>query len=131
MEILNILVAAIAAFAAGAAWYSVFADQWKAASGVPLGEDGRPVNASNPTTFAIALVFTILVAGMMRHIFVLGGIDTLGKGLVAGLGIGLFLITPWLGINYIFSARPMTLLAIDGGYATLGCAIIGIVLVLF
>jgi hypothetical protein len=131
MEILNVLVAAIAAVVAGAIWYSAFADRWIEASGVPIGDDGRPINAANPMIYVTALICTILVAGMMRHIFMLGGIDTLGKGLVAGLGIGLFLITPWMGIHYTFSARPMRLLALDGGYATLGCAIIGIVLVLF
>lgn len=131
MEILKVIVAALAAFAAGAVWYGVFSDAWKEASGVPLGADGKPTNASNPATYAIALICTILVAGMMRHIFVLGGIDTLDEGLVAGLGIGLFLITRWLGLHYVFSAKPMKLLAIDGGYATLGCVVIGIVLVLF
>lgn len=131
MEILNVLVAAFAAFAAGAVWYGLLAEPWKEASGVPLGDDGKPTNASNPMTYATAFLFTVLVAGMMRHIFVLGGIDTLGKGLVSGIGIGLFLITPWMGIHYIFSVKPMKLLAIDGGYATLGSAVIGIVLVLF
>ena len=131
MEILNVLVAAFAAFAVGAVWYSLFAQPWKEASGVPLGTDGKPVNAGNPMTYVTALIFTVLVAGMMRHIFMLGGIDTLGKGLVSGIGIGLFLIAPWMGIHYTFSVKPLRLLVIDGGYATLGCAIMGVVLVLF
>ncbi|VAV97561.1 hypothetical protein MNBD_ALPHA07-2091 [hydrothermal vent metagenome] len=37
---------------------------------------------------------TLLVAGMMRHMFALGGIDSLAKGFVSGFGIGLFLATP-------------------------------------
>ena len=131
MEILNVLVAAFAAFAAGAVWYGVLAKPWKEASNVPLGADGKPANASNPMTYVTAIVCTIVVAGMMRHVFSLAGLDTLGEGVVAGLGIGLFLITPWMGIHYVFSVKPMKLLAIDGGYATLGCAIIGFVLVLF
>ena len=82
-------------------------------------------------TYVKGVIFTLIVAGMMRHIFELGGIDTIGKGLVSGIGIGLFLITPWMGIHYNFSVKPTKLLMIDGGYATIGCAAIGMVLTLF
>ena len=131
MEFVNVIVAAAAAFAIGAVWYGVFSDQWKEASGVPLGEDGNPTNSSDPMTYVKGVIFTLIVAGMMRHIFELGGIDTIGKGLVSGIGIGLFLITPWMGIHYNFSVKPTKLLMIDGGYATIGCAAIGVVLTLF
>ena len=36
----------------------------------------------------------ILVAGMLRHVFHISGIVTLGGGFVAGLGIGAFFVTP-------------------------------------
>ena len=114
MAILGVILAAVAAFVVGAIWYGVFANAWKEASGVPLGPDDKPTNASNPMTYVTALVFTILVAGMMRHTFALSGIDGLGKGFVSGLGIGLFLIAPWMGIHYTFSVKPMKLLVIDG-----------------
>lgn len=131
MGILSVIVAAIAAFVVGAIWYGVFAGPWKEASGVPLGADGKPTNASNPMTYVTALVFTVLVSGMMRHVFALSGIEGVGKGFVSGLGIGLFLIAPWMGIHYTFSVKPMKLLAIDGGYAAIGCAVMGAVLTLF
>ena len=72
----------------------------------------------------------ILVAGMMRHTFALSGIDTWGKGLISGLGVGLFFISPWIMINNAYGDRPFKLTLIDGGYATFGCAIIGAVLML-
>ena len=131
MGFLSVIVAALAAFFVGAVWYGVFSKPWKEASGVELGADDKPVNAGNPMTYVTALIFTILVAGMMRHIFALSGIDTVDKGLVSGLGIGLFLIAPWMGIHYTFSVKPMKLLVIDGGYAAVGCAVMGAVLTLF
>ena len=131
MEFLNVLAAAVAAFAFGSVWYMALADRWMEASGVPIGDDGRPANSSNPMTYLTGLISAILVAGMMRHIFVLSDIDTVGKGLVSGLGIGLFLSAPWLITNYTFAARPRTLMIIDGGYAVGGCTMIGIVLTLF
>ena len=127
MEILNVLAAGIAAFAFGAVWYSMFSSAWMRASGVPVGDDGKPANSSNPMTYITGLICAIIVAGMMRHVFNLAGIDTFGKGLVSGLGIGLFMAVPWLVTNYTFADRPRALMVIDGGYATFGSALIGAV----
>ena len=131
MELVNVIVAAIASFAFGSIWYMSLADRWMEASGVPVGDDGKPANSSDPMTYITGLICAILVAGMMRHVFNLSGIDTVGKGLVSGLGIGLFLSAPWLVTNYAFAARPKTLMLIDGGYAVGGCTVSGIVLTLF
>ena len=65
---------------------------------------------------------------MMRHVFSLSGIDGLGLGLMAGVGIGLFFITPWIALNNLYGMRPVALTVIDGGYATLACTIMGAVL---
>ncbi len=131
MEFISVIAAAVAANVFGAVWYMTLAKPWMAASGVETGDDGRPVNASDPVPYIVAVICLILVAGMMRHAFALGGIDSAGKGLVAGLGLGLFVATPWIVINYTFAGRSRTLALIDGGYATIGCAIIGLVLTLF
>lgn len=131
MEFISVIVAAIAAFAFGSIWYMALADRWMEASGVPVGNDGRPANSSDPMTYITGLIGTIFVAGMMRHIFVSSGIETVGDGLLSGLGMGLFVAVPWLITNYTFAARPKTLMVIDGLYAVGGCTIIGIVLTLF
>lgn len=131
MEFINVIVAAIAAFAFGAVWYMTLAKPWMAASEIAVGEDGKPANASDKKPFIVSFVSLLIVAGMTRHIFALAGIDTPMKGLVSGLGIGLFLATPWIATNYAFSDRKPALTVIDGGYATIGCAVIGLVLTLF
>ncbi|MDX1779841.1 MAG: DUF1761 domain-containing protein [Thalassovita sp.] len=130
MEFANVIVAAIAAYAFGAVWYMVNAKAWIAASGVELNEEGQPRDRS-PMPYIVSFICMVLVAGMMRHVLALAGIDALGEGIVAGLGIGLFLVTPWLATNYAFARRPSMLTLIDGAYASLGCAIMGAVLVLF
>jgi hypothetical protein len=96
-----------------------------------VGEDGQPANNADPIPYITSFIAAILVAGMMRHVFVLSGIDTFGKGLMSGLGIGLFLVTPWIATFYGFGGKPRKLVLIDGGYATIGCTIIGAVLTLF
>ncbi|MFY0681945.1 MAG: DUF1761 domain-containing protein [Thalassovita sp.] len=131
MELLNVLAAAIASYAFGAVWYMTLAKPWMAASGVAVGDDGQPKNRANPIPYIVSIICTIIVAGMMRHVFSLAGIDSADKGLIAGLGIGLFLVMPWIATNYTFADRPKALILIDGGYATIGCTIIGLVLTLF
>lgn len=131
MEFLNVIVAAAVGFGLGAAWYGLLADPWVKASGVEVDADGKPKGGMSPMIFALSFVIQLIVAGMMRHIFALSGIDTIGAGLIAGLGIGLFFITPWIALNNMYAMRPKLLTVIDGGYATVSCAAVGLVLALF
>lgn len=130
MGLLSVVMAALAAMVFGAIWYGALAKPWMAASGVVLDETGQPANRANPMIYIANGIGMLLVAGMMRHIFVLGGIDALDKGLVSGLGLGLFVAAPWLITNYNFAGRPKKLMLIDGGFSTIGCTIIGAVLTL-
>ncbi|WP_428927267.1 DUF1761 domain-containing protein [Marinibacterium sp. SX1] len=132
MEILSVIVAALASYGFGAAWYMILSRRWIEASGVAVDPTtGRPRNASDPLPYITAFVGSLMVAGMMRHVFAGAGLVTTGEGILAGLGIGLFLVTPWIATFYGFANRPRALTLIDGGYATGGCGMIGLVLTLF
>lgn len=124
MGILAVLIAAVASYAFGAVWYMVNAKPWMAAVG--LSEE--TINRSDPKPYIISFVMCILVAGMMRHVFIMSGVDSIFEGLVAGFGLGAFIALPWIVTNHGFSMRLGTLTIIDGGYATIGCTIMGIVL---
>ena len=124
MEFLNVIAAALAAFAFGAVWYIAMSKPWMAASGVTEAEQ----KASGPMPFVIGLVAMVLVAGMMRHLLGTSGVTTVGGGAVAGLGIGAFLITPWVAMNYGFALRKPALTVIDGVNSVVGCTIMGAVL---
>lgn len=131
MDYIGIFAAAAAGFALGAIWYGVLASPWVKASGVECGPDGKPKGGMSPVIFIISFLIQLIVAGMMRHVFALSGIDTLGAGLLAGAGVGAFFISPWIALNNMYAMRPITLTAIDAGYATLACSAIGLVLTLF
>ncbi|PRY75658.1 uncharacterized protein DUF1761 [Yoonia maritima] len=131
MGYISVLVAAAAGFAFGAAWYMTLAKPWMQAAGIKMTADGKPDGDGSPLPFVLSAIAMVLVAGMMRHIFALSDIETLGKGLTSGLGVGLFFISPWIMINNAYAGRPFKLTLIDGGYATFGCGIIGLVLTLF
>ena len=127
MQVLIVIAAGLASYIFGALWYMTLAKRWMRAAGIEADENGRPPN-SGPLPYIVAFVCAVIVAGMMRHMFMLAGIDGVGKGLLSGLGIGLFLVTPWLATNYVFADRKRSLIWIDGGFATGGCTIIGLVL---
>ncbi len=131
MGVLSILAAAAGAFAFGAVWYMSMAKAWQAAAGIEMGSDGKPRQGGSPMPFVIGILAMIVVAGMMRHIFAMTGIDTVGKGLVAGFGVGAFFITPWVAMNYAFAMRPSKLTLIDSVNAIIGCAIMGAILMMF
>ncbi len=131
MEYLNVVAAAVGAFAFSAVWYTAMSKQWIAATGIAVDANGRPMGNGSPVPFIVGFVAMLLVAGMMRHQFQMSGIDTMAKGVVAGLGVGAFIIAPWVAMNYSFSMRKPSLSLIDGVNSVVGCAIIGLILTLF
>lgn len=131
MELVNIVAAAAGSWVFGAIWYMALSKPWMEAAGIPRDENGRPQGNGSPMPFVLSAICMIIVAGMMRHIFAMAAIDTVGKGLMSGLGIGLFFIAPWIMINNAYGMKPFRLTLIDGGYATIGCTIIGVILTLF
>jgi hypothetical protein len=131
MEYLAVLAATVAAYAFGAVWYIALSKPWIVAAGIPVDASGKPQGNGNPMPFVIGFVCVLLVAGMTRHIFIMAGMDTVSEGLMGGIGLGAFIITPWLLMCYTYGARPLMLSLIDGTYAIFGCTIIGVVLTLF
>ncbi|MDA9019619.1 DUF1761 domain-containing protein [Flavimaricola sp.] len=131
MELLNIVAAAAGSWVFGAIWYMALSKPWMEAAGIPRDENGRPQGNGSPMPFVLSAICMIVVAGMMRHIFAMAAVDSVGKGLMSGLGIGLFFIAPWVMINNAYGMKPFRLTLIDGGYAIIGCTIIGLILTLF
>ncbi len=131
MEFLNVLVAALVAWALGAAYYMTLAKPWMKAAGIPMDANGKPMGNGSPLPFLLSAIAMLVVAGMMRHVFAASGVASFGAGLVSGLGIGAFFISPWIMINNAYAMRPAMLTVIDSGYAILASGAIGAVLTLF
>lgn len=127
MGILSVIAAAVAAWLFGAVWYMVLSERWLEAQGLTTEE----IDRRSPLPHVVGFLCLLLVAGMMRHMFGMAGIETVGKGLVSGLGLGAFIAAPWLVMNVLYSGRSKALIWIDGGYAVIGCTIVGTVLTLF
>jgi len=131
MNVIAILAAAAAGFVMGAVWYMTLAGFWLRALDIELDEKGKPKMEGSYAPFVVSAVVMLIVATMMQHILTSSGVEGAGASLVAGLGIGAFLITPWVAMNYAYAMRKVMLTVIDCGYAILGCGVIGLVLGLF
>jgi hypothetical protein len=111
-----IVIAAIAGFVFGAAWYSVLGRPWLEA----VGRTEQEIKASGPSPrlFAVAfvalLVMAWVLAGTIGH---LGpGQVTLKNGVITGGFIWLGFVITTLVVNHGFQgARPM-LTVIDGAH---------------
>ena len=120
MGAFSVVIAAVLAWVFGALWYGVLGKAWLAAEGLKA----ENIDRSNKTPFLISFVCVLLVAGMMRHILAMSGIDTIGTSALTGFGLGLFIATPWIVTNAVFAQKPRAVSLINGGYAVIGCTII-------
>ena len=127
MQFLIVILAAFVAYAFGAFWYTFMSKPWMVAAGIPMDANGKPKGNGGFMPFVIGFVATLLVAGMMRHMFVQSHLGTIGLGAMGGFGIGAFLITPWVMMNYSFSGRPFKLTLIDGTNSVVGCTLMGVI----
>lgn len=125
MDYLYVIIAGLAGYIFGAVWYGALGKQWRAETGL-TDEDVKPANSA--AAYITGLICNILIAGMMRHIFVASGVAGLTNSIVSGLGLGLFIGGAFLMINYSFAKRSTTLKWIDIGHAagvgaTIGAAL--------
>ncbi len=125
MGIWSVLLAAVGAFAAASAWYMALAKRWVAATGKAEAEL-RQAGAALP--LAVAFAGYLLTAVMLRHILAASGVTDFFACLVSGLGVGLFIVAPFILTNYAFARQPRALWWIDAGHAVLACTVIGAVL---
>ena len=122
---LAVVVAAIAAFGVGAIWYSplLFTKAWIRESGV---DEAAARNATMPVTLGLAFVL-VLLATFVFAAFLGPNVDV-GSGALYGFLAGLFWVSGYLGVNYLFERRSLKLFLINGGYNVASFTVMGAVL---
>ena len=122
---LAVLVAALAAFGAGALWYSpvLFAAQWRKELGFSA-EDAQ----GTPFVRIMASAFVLIFLATVVFAMFLGPSPGFAFGLGTGFLAGLFWVAAMTGVHYLFEQRSLRLWLINGGYNTVVFTIIGGVL---
>ena len=123
-----VFLGAIAWFVLGALWYGpLFGRAWKDALGWQDGAFPAGVPQSRnplPLIMGLAFAFELLVCLMLGH-----NIARTSPAphviMMMAIGFGAVIMTPALGIHYLYQMRPAKLFWIDAGYLTLGMALVG------
>ncbi|MBZ0205886.1 MAG: DUF1761 domain-containing protein [Flavobacteriales bacterium] len=127
---LHILVAALAAFALGAIWYSfLFGKTWMKELGF-TEESIRSSGANMGMIFGSTLVLTFIMAFGIAVLIELHQVPNITwmDGLRIGLLAGLFFVATSMAINYLYQRRSIKLWLIDAGYQVCFMGLIGAIL---
>jgi hypothetical protein len=126
---LAVLVAALAYFVVGAAWYApaLFGNVWTRAGGLEMPEGQRP----NPVVFVTPLVGSILAAIALGMLAVATETDSIGEGVVLGLVTGVGFA---IGISFVTaqfeSNKPNRMVwgAVNAGYHFVGTLVAAVII---
>lgn len=111
INLVAVLVAAVASFAVGALWYGVLGKAWMRAARLGA-EDVRP----NPLLFAGAFACQIVMAFVFAGIIYHAGPVTLGNGILSAVLVWVGLLATSLIVNHRFQGQSWALTVIDGGH---------------
>lgn len=116
---LGVLVAAIAGFAFGAAWYTALSRQWMAARGLSEAEV-RARTGPSPLPFIISFIALLIMgwmlSGILLHLARGGTAMSARSGLVSGFFLWLGFVITTMAVNHAFQGERRTLTLIDGGH---------------
>jgi hypothetical protein len=119
LNYLAVVIAAVAAWLAGAAWYMSLGKIWTAALGVTTEQmHGRSRGPGAYLPFVIAFVANLIMAwvlaGLLGHFG--AGQVTLLNGIESGAFCWFGFVITTLVVNNSFAHRDLRLLLIDGGH---------------
>ncbi len=119
------IAAGLAAYALGPLWFSpvLFGTRWSESLKASSGQPGSPMVA-----MGLTLPTTLLAAFAMALLFQVGGIDTTGRGLVAGLIVGLGIVVSTSFSDALFVNQVRTWWLIQAAYRTLSFLLLGAIL---
>jgi hypothetical protein len=110
-----IVLAAVAGYIVGAAWYMALSKPWMAAHG--FTHEALKADKS-PLPFILAFVGNLVIAtalaGVVGHLGV--GQVTMKNAVISAAALWLGFVATTLAVNYSFGRRPLRLFLIDAGH---------------
>lgn len=123
-----VLAGAAAFFAVGAVWYGVlFSKPWQRAAGL---SNTQLREGNMALIFALTFVLECVIATFLWHLVTrVDAAPHVVMMIAAGFAIGI--MSPAIGINYLYLRKPLALFLIDAGHFLVGMAAMGAVFVWF
>lgn len=125
INLLAVLVAALAGMALGFVWYNpaVFGNHWMRLNGKTREELGRPGPA-----YALTTLGSLLAAAATAVVLEGFGARTLTSGVGIGALLGVGIVAPVLATDHVFSGRPIPLYLLNVAYHVLSFIAMGAIL---
>lgn len=125
---LAVVIAAVAAWLAGAAWYMGLGKVWMSAIGTTpekMAECKNQPGSFLPFIYAFVaeLLMAFALAGVLGHLG--AGQVTLKNGVISGAACWLGFVIPTMLVNNSFARRDWRLMLIDGGHWLVVLVLIG------
>ena len=124
-----IVIAAVVAWLAGAAWYMSLGKFWMSAMGWTPEQIAECKNRPHSYlpfiyVFVAELIMAWVLAGLLGHL----GPVTLRSGIISAAFCWLGFVMPIMAVNNIFAGRDARLLLIDGGHWLLVLVLMGAII---
>ena len=124
---LAVLLGAVAFFAVGAVWYSLLLGKaWQRESGM---SDEKVQGGNMALIFGLCFFAELVIAWMLGHLIARTSAQP-HVIMMFAVGFGAFIMTPAVGINYLYQRQSLKLFLIDAGHFIFGMAAMGGVFVL-
>jgi hypothetical protein len=125
---LAVILATVASWALGAAWYMVFAKQWLAA----IGKTPDQINRADYTPYIWSVVCLLVMAYFMALLTpALMGSNSVGNGLIVGAHMWLGFVVTAMVLNHRYEGAPWSRTFINAGYLLAVLLIDAVVIGLF
>src|SRR6478609_4394407 len=118
----------LAFFVVGAVWYTaLFGKAWQREVGLSNEQlmDGRNM----ALTYGTCLLLEFIVVLTLGHLFAFLHPGDHVKMMMA-TGFGLAIMSPAIGINYLYQRKSLKLFLIDAGHFVVGMSVVGLVFLL-
>lgn len=124
ISIVGVIVAALAFFLLGSAWYTfLFGKQWRAEVGIT--EEQAAGASPNPMMFVYSILVSLAIAFTLAKLIDESSVE---YGLKVGLGVGAGVGAAILAQNYVFEQKSIRFWLINAGYVVLGLGAMGAII---
>jgi len=124
---LAVVLGTIVFFFVGAVWYSaLFGKLWQRELG--MSDEQLKAGLNMPLIMGTCFVLEFIVVLTLGHLFAFLQPPDHVKMMMA-TGFGLAIMSPAIGINYLYQRKSLKLFLIDAGHFVVGMAAVGLVFV--
>ena len=120
-----LVVAMLVSFLFEAGWFSVFLKPWLAGIGRSMDWLMSRTGPTPPLQFAVALLCSFVTAAVLSVCIQASGEQTFFRGIKVAIVIWFGFIATTFAKDYIFEVRPLSLYAINAGYALIDLILMG------